>query len=186
MAMDQNKDILDSDFTGNDSSRTEEFLISENKFMFLCFISLGMYQVWWKYKAWKFFKERENLDIIPAARAIFTLFFLHGLLTRIFGYASSKGYGKDYSVTGMFIGYIVFSMFSRLSEPYYLIGLMNFTFLIPAFRAFNYAKENSSDIKVIYLDQFTGRQVALIAIGILLWLLILTGMFDPAMRVSGQ
>ncbi|MFZ7116059.1 MAG: hypothetical protein ACO1G9_11815 [Bacteroidota bacterium] len=182
--MDQNKEILDNEFSVPDNSKEEEFLISENKFMFLCFISLGMYQVWWKYKAWKFFKERENLDIIPAARAIFTIFFLHGLLNRILGYASSKGYAKDFSVTGMYLGYIVSSMCSRLPEPYYLIGLMNFTFLLPAFRAFNYAKENSSEIKVTHLDYFTGRQITLIVVGTLLWLLILTGMFDPAMRTT--
>lgn len=182
--MDQNNEILDSDITELNNSKSEEFLISENKFMFLCFISLGLYQVWWIYKAWKFFKERENLDIIPVARAIFSIFFLHGLLNRILGYASSKGYAKDFNVTGMFIGYIILSMCSRLPEPYYLIGLMNFTFLIPAFRAFNYAKENSSDIKATSLDYFTSRQIGLIIVGCLLWLLILTGMFVPGMGES--
>ena len=182
--MDQNNEILDSDYTNIDNQKQEEFLISENKFMFLCFISLGLYQVWWKYKAWKFFKERENLDIIPVARALFTIFFLHGLLNRRQEYATSKGHTGSYNVTGMYLGYIITSMCSRLPQPFYLIGLMNFTFLLPAFKAFNYAKENSADIKVTYLDYFTGRQIAVIVFGIIMWMLILTGLFDPTMRVT--
>jgi len=182
--MDNNNDILDSDLESTGTSKQEEIIISENKFMFLCFISFGLYQVWWIYKAWRFFQQRENLDIIPAARAIFSIFFLHGLFERILSYASSKGYGKVFSPTSNYFGYILVSLLSRLPEPFWLITLMNFTFLIPAFRALNFAKMNSSEIKATFQNDFTGRQIALISFGGVFWFLVIAGLFftDPALR----
>ncbi len=181
--MDNNNDILDSDLSVTGNSKQEEIIISENKFMFLCFISFGLYQIWWIYKSWKFFQQREKSDIIPAARAIFSIFFLNGLFNRILSYASEKGYGKEFSVTGNYFGYILFSMLSRLPDPFWLISLLNFTFLIPAFRALNYAKSNSSDITVIEQDNFTGRQIALISLGGVFWYLVVAVLFfgSPAL-----
>ena len=116
--------------------------------------------------------------------SLFSIFFLHGLLNRILGYASSKGYAKEFSVTGTFIGYIFISLLSRLPEPYWLIGLMNFVFLIPAFKALNYAKQNSSDIDATEQYTLSGRQIALVSIGGVVWLLVIIGLFftDPSLR----
>jgi hypothetical protein len=52
----------------------EQKIISLNKFIFLSIISFGAYEIWWIYKAWKFYQQKENLDIMPAARALFSIF----------------------------------------------------------------------------------------------------------------
>jgi len=36
-------------------------------FIFLSIITLGLYSVWWIYKAWRFFQQKEMIDIMPAA-----------------------------------------------------------------------------------------------------------------------
>ena len=60
----------------------EEQIISLNKFIFLSIISFGTYEIWWIYKAWKFFQQKEGLDIMPAARAIFSIIFLNTLFNK--------------------------------------------------------------------------------------------------------
>ncbi|MFW6711465.1 hypothetical protein ACODTS_06135, partial [Acinetobacter pittii] len=51
-------------------------IISVNKFIFLSLISFGLYPIWWMFKAWRFFLIKDKLNIMPAARAIFSIFFL--------------------------------------------------------------------------------------------------------------
>ncbi len=47
-------------------------IISVNKFIFLSLISFGLYPIWWMFKAWRFFLIKDKLNIMPAARAIFS------------------------------------------------------------------------------------------------------------------
>ncbi|EXE34023.1 hypothetical protein J571_4043, partial [Acinetobacter baumannii 554515] len=54
-------------------------VISVNKFIFLSLISFGLYPIWWMFKAWRFFLIKDKLNIMPAARAIFSIFFLYSL-----------------------------------------------------------------------------------------------------------
>ncbi|HHP6486771.1 TPA: hypothetical protein ACSE37_001147, partial [Acinetobacter baumannii] len=49
-------------------------VISVNKFIFLSLISFGLYPIWWMFKAWRFFLIKDKLNIMPAARAIFSIF----------------------------------------------------------------------------------------------------------------
>lgn len=183
--MDINNDTNENEEIQAGNRMEEEFIISENRFMFLCFISFGLYQIWWIYKSWRFFKVKENLDILPAARAIFSIFFLHGLFTRILNYASSKGYTATYSITGNYLGYILFNLLSRLPDPFWLIALLNFSFLLPAFRALNFAKLNSSEFKTTELAELTSNQIVLVFFGVIFWILIIGAMYSgPINRPS--
>ncbi|MFX8512392.1 hypothetical protein ABTM04_21180, partial [Acinetobacter baumannii] len=58
-------------------------VISLNKFIVLSIISFGLYQIWWVFKAWRFFLIKDKLNIMPAARAVFSIFFLYSLFNRI-------------------------------------------------------------------------------------------------------
>lgn len=62
-------------------------IISLNKFIFLSVISFGLYPIWWMFEAWRFFMQKDRLDIMPAARAVFALIFLYRLLDEIKDYA---------------------------------------------------------------------------------------------------
>ncbi|MDI9862642.1 hypothetical protein [Flectobacillus roseus] len=75
----------------------EQKIISLNKFIFLSIISFGAYEIWWIYKAWKFYQQKENLDIMPAARALFSIFFLNRLFNKILDFAKERGYKENYS-----------------------------------------------------------------------------------------
>lgn len=154
----------------------EQNIISLSKFIILCIASFGTYIIWWIYKSWRFFQQKENADLMPALRALFSIFFLNSLLNRILEFAKDKGYKGNYSSILLFIAFIICNLLSRLPAPFYLISIFSFIFLIPAFNALNYAKRNSTDFVVTEQPSFNGRQIGLIVFGLIFWCLVLLGL----------
>ncbi len=169
--MESNNEILDANIEERFYDIGDQYLISTGKFILLSIVTFGLYDLWWTYKAWCFYKEREKSDIMPEARAIFGIFFLVSLFDRILASAKDKGYNESYSSIGLFIAFLITNGLSRL--PYFwIISVLGVLFLIPPFKAFNYARAKATDCKVIYQDTFSGRQIALLVIGAILWVLI--------------
>jgi hypothetical protein len=173
-----NKEILDSDVS---RAGNKETVISEGKFVFLCFITFGLYEVWWAYKSWRYFKQRERSDINPVARTILGIFFLHSLFERIKKLANSKGYKADYNSAALFIAFFILNVLGRLPPPFWLIAIFSFVPLVPPFRALRFAQMNE---EVPYPEQenFNSRQIVLIVLGLIFWLLVVVGLFsvDPS------
>ena len=96
---------LDSENFETNSDLEEWKIISLNKFIFLSIITFGIYEIWWAYKAWKFFQQKDRLDIMPATRAIFSIIFLNSLFIKTLEFAKEKGYNDNYSTTFLFIGF---------------------------------------------------------------------------------
>lgn len=166
--------ILDSDLNENGPLKTV-YSISLAKFIFLYVATLGMYGIWWSYKTWRFFKERNDSDISPIARAIFAIFFHYDLITRVQYFAEEKDYNKDYSAGLLTFGFIAANFLSYLPAPLNFLSLTSFVFLIPPFQAWNYALENADDVKVVYQNGITGRHVAAVLIGIVFWIFTIIG-----------
>jgi len=150
-------------------------LISLNKFIILTIITLGLYGLWWNYKSWRFFQQKEQVDMLPAFRALFSILFLIPLLNRIQKFAHAEGYDESYSSVLLFIGFFIVQLLVYLPDPYWLISLLNVAFLVPAFNALNYAKRNSPNIKIQEQESFNARQVVLIVIGSIFWFLLIVG-----------
>jgi len=155
----------------------EQKIISLKMFFILYISSFGLYEMWWMYKAWRFFKQKDNLKITPTSRAFYSIFFMIPLFNKILSFAKDKGYSKKYSSIGLYIcfiiGAIIGSFLSKHPEPLWLISIFNFVFLIPPFNALNYAKQNSNDFVVTEQTSFNKRQKWLIAIGTFFWGLLL-------------
>jgi hypothetical protein len=147
-------------------------IISLNKFIFLNLITMGLYSVWWVYKSWKVFQEREQYEeLMPVWRTLFGVIFYYNLFQRILGFAESKGYQKEYSSGYLLVGIIFFVMLSWLPYPYSLVTVFDFVFFIPPFLALNYALENSDEYEeVVTSEKFNDRQIALVVLGSALWL----------------
>lgn len=155
----------------------EQRIISLNRFIFLSVISFGLYPIWWIFEAWRFFMQKDKLDIMPAARAIFAVFFIYSLFNRIQNYAEAYGYRAKFSSALMCIGYIGGSMLAQLPDPYWLISVAAFVFLIPAFQALNDAKQNTQGLKIVQIHKFSTPQWILVIFGSIFWLLILAAVF---------
>lgn len=83
--------------------RTEDrTLLNLNQFILLSVLSLGLYNIWWMFKTWRFFLQKDQLDIQPAFRAIFSIFFLYGLFERIHNMHNNKAILKNFHQVGCF------------------------------------------------------------------------------------
>ncbi len=157
----------------------EEIIISVEMFGVLCIATLGLYQIWWSYKAWWFFKEKDRLNVHPPARALFSLIFMPSLFNKILRYAKDSGYEHSYSSAALFIGYIFVTALSWLPDPWWLIAVLGFVLYIPPFNALNYAKQHAIHIVATEQASFSKRQIVLMVIGALFWgMLILSVMFE--------
>jgi hypothetical protein len=110
----------------------------------------------------------------PACReSIVKYLFLYALLNEIHGFATKKGYQGRFSPLGLYIGFLIVNLANGLSETLWLLSLFSFLFLIPPFKAFNFARQNSGEFVVNEQHSFSGRQVLLILIGIIAWGILL-------------
>lgn len=154
-----------------------QYIISANKFALLCFITFGFYNIWWFYKSWRFFQQKENTDLAPAIRTIFGIVFMIPLFYRIINLAKRNGYDNTYSSGLLYILYLAATLFSYLPNPYWLISVFTFIILLPPFKALNFARIQNTIYNPIEQKSFNGRQIFLIVIGSIFWVLILISTF---------
>ena len=173
---DQNTTVIQTDPVNHHLA--DLTIISLKRFIFLSIISLGLYELWWIFKAWRFFAIKDHLDIMPAARAIFSIFFLYPLFKKIREYAKAQGDVQEFSASWMYIGYILFALvFANLPDPYWLISSVSFIFLIPAFVALNHAKKQDDQLNTVIQEKFNIAQIFIIIIGAIFWIFLLIGFF---------
>ena len=151
----------------------EQKIISQSKFIILLITTFGMYGLWWIYKAWRFFNQREKSDIMPAVRATMCIIFLPSLFNKIIDYAKEKGYKEDYPILLLYGCFIILSMTAYFPAPVVYISPFCVLFLIPPFQALNYAKRHSLDFIIKEQKKFSGLQITVIVLGSIFWLLLL-------------
>ncbi|MFX6152887.1 hypothetical protein ABTF40_18465, partial [Acinetobacter baumannii] len=93
------------------------------------------------------------------------------LFNRIKTYSKEQEYPHDFSSGWMYLAYLITNLLVYLPEPYWLISLCDIIFLIPAFKALNYAQKQIET--TIEQEKFNTSQITLITIGSIMWLLIL-------------
>jgi hypothetical protein len=174
--MENQQEILITAHVEKDSNIEVQQLISLNKFIFLSIISLGLYEVWWIYKAWRFYQQKEKSDILPAVRAIFSIFFLISLFNRNLNFAKAHGYRHRYSPVLLYIGAVFVSLLACLPDPFWLVSYLSIVFFIPPFKAFNYARQHAADLRVVEQTSFSIRQIVLIVIGSIFWAICFIGL----------
>lgn len=166
-------DILDSELgyeqNGNDGIPIH--LTPSNKFILFYIFTFGLYGIWWMYKTWAFFKVKENSKIWPVARAIFVVFFIYELFEKIKRFAKSNNHEVGYASEGLFGGYVVLFLASKLPDPYWLISVLSFLCFLQPINAFNQAISNSDLYDANINSGFSGRQIALLIFGAIWWLL---------------
>lgn len=151
----------------------DQKLISTPKFILFSILSFGLYDIWWMFKEWSFFQQKDKLNIRPVLRAVFCIFFLYSLFQRIQKFAHENQYSKTYSSWFLFLAYILTPILIRSIDPYHIMSLMTILYLIPAFQAINYAKRKSISFKIIELKKLTTPQIILVVIGSIFWLAFL-------------
>lgn len=153
-------------------------IISQDKFIILCMMTFGIYEIWWTYKTWRFFKYKDQLDIMPAARALLGIIFLIPLFNKIKSYARDKGIKADYNSILLFVGIIALNLVARLPDPFWLLAVLGFVLYIPPYKSLFLAMKNTTmdDFEIKEQESYNSRQILLMVIGGILWFLVLAGL----------
>lgn len=149
--------------------------LSVNKFVILSIVTLGLYELWWIFKSWRFFQNKEKSDIMPAMRTVFSIFYLIPLFNKILNLAKNNGYKHSYVSVFLFVGLFIANLLALLPTPFFLADLITIVFLIPPFKALNFAVDYCEGFTVIKQNAFSKRQIFLLAIGVILWVLVIVG-----------
>ncbi len=178
MVVEDQNEFLDNSSLGQSNVSEIQQIISLKKFILLSIFSFGLSIFWWIYKAWRFYQQKENLNINSAWRTMLGVFFLLPLLNKIKEFAKEKGLNKTYSPFLLYLGFIILYLisfyFSKVLPPVGIIlNLFAVLFFIPPFKALNYAKEKSTNLIIVVRPSFNGWELAILIFGGLYWLLIL-------------
>lgn len=82
------------------------YAVSLSKFIVLFLATLGLYEVFWFYRNWQYVKQRDNSDIMPFWRAVFSVFWFYPFYQDL-KRDSQQRYGR-----------------SMLPKPYWIILLL--------------------------------------------------------------
>lgn len=157
----------------------EQALLSTGRFAALCAATGGVYALWWQYKTWRFFKQWEQNNTWPVARTLFSVFTIYGLLVRIKELARRAGAPAGFSPGNAASGYVVLSLLARLPDPFWLVSLGAFGFLVSGFDAFNRTLPRLNGVPLREPTGFSGRQLVLLVVGVVFWGMVLIGLSLP-------
>ncbi|MBC5775557.1 hypothetical protein H8S95_15880 [Pontibacter sp. KCTC 32443] len=149
------------------------------KFCLLCFLSGGIYLLYWQYKSWNYLKQKEQSDIQPFWRAVFGIFFIISLNRKLAHLAGEKQ-GESASNYAVIAGviYIIMYITHKFPDPYWVISLFAFLPLIPIVKYQNlYISEEYPEAPVV--SRFNGWEIAIVILGGALMSIILLGFLFP-------
>jgi hypothetical protein len=183
--MEPNMPEFENPEAGNDEhilgpTDPEPVVINPWYFTLLWLATIGIYAIWWQYKCWKYFKEREEEDTWPGLRAVLFLFFGIELFDKIKRYCLEYEPDVSYNSIAVWASVIGVNIIARLPSPYYWISILGFIpFLFPV-RELNFYFTGSKNGYVN--DKLNDRQIMLLLLGLIFWLIIITGIcmgIDP-------
>lgn len=154
------------------------------QFVLLTLFTFGLYEIRWYYRNWKYLKVHHSLDISPGWRTVglFIPILNFVLIIRQFrdirDYARTAGCQKTFSVTGVFIAYLLMTCLWFLPRPYFLFCLSRVWPLAIVQDVLNeyWRKEQP---QLMERRRFSGGQVALLILGGFVWLIALLAILLP-------
>lgn len=153
------------------------FEVSTTKFVVMSIVTFGIYDVYWFYQHWQHERARTGEDLSPFWRTLFAPIMAFSLFLRIDSAAEEAGVGGFPHSLYAFI-YLVWMGSWKVPEPWVLLSLLAFLPLIPAQSAatrINRAIAPDAPKN----DRYSLPNVAMIVIGVLMFLLVIAGMLLP-------
>lgn len=171
------------------------------RLIILSILTFGIYEIYWFYRNWKHLKKHKDLDISPGWRTIglfvpiYNIILIYQQFRDIRDFAVEVGC-KTYSFPGrLTCGYIILGGISfrlalyewKLTDPAELLGstvfglvisLLALWLLVVVQRTLNTYWEKEQP-ELTMRTKFSGKEIALLIIGGIFWILSLIGIFIP-------
>jgi len=154
------------------------FAVSVAKLAIMSFFTFGLYEFYWFYRNWQRVRVRQQVDISPFWRALFGVIFCYPCFARIQKFGAKQGVDSAPPILVLTIGWIITTIAWRLPNPFWLISLFSFVFVIPVqayVNRINLAKTPAHDPN----SRLTVRNWVGVVIGGILFLLVIVGLFAP-------
>ena len=171
------------------------FVVSRHKLMVMYLATVGTYSVYWFYKQWDNYKDSfdydsENGKIWPIARALFPFIFVFSLLRRLKEESSEHPQLAQWTHTPLAAQMSALLLISNILDraAYRSIGspvtdILSLLMLFPLLICFLSVQKKVNiacgDKDGAGNAQFSTANYCWIAVGSILWLLILIGLFLP-------
>lgn len=89
------------------------YIVSPTKFSLLFLSTLGIYELYWQYRNWHGLKQNRGLNVIPALRALFSLFFFGSLLKHANNELGEEHASRHLSVVPLTTLYVITTLVSH-------------------------------------------------------------------------
>jgi len=170
----------------NATSEPMFYVVSSKKFAILFLATSGLYTVYWFYKNWSRYKTQTQENIWPVPRSIFSIFFVHSLFRHIHEKISRTQKNIQFdpqSSATLLVGLLIISnLLDRAAaksagSPYtdILSIIMLAPLLVQFLKAQAFINLACDDADGSSNSLFTTANYIWIAIGIVLWGLIIIG-----------
>jgi len=116
------------------NAATRYYAVSTPKLVVLSMATFGLYDVYWFYKNWVEIKRRERANIIPWARALFSVFYAYSCFDRVRKSAANTGVDVPAWLKWNGIGYLACQALVNLPDSYWMLSLGAVLFLVQANR----------------------------------------------------
>lgn len=94
------------------------YVVSPRKLWVMTLGTMGVYSVYWLYAQWVAHQKRTGEDIWPIPRAIFNVFFVHGLFRRVNDWAEERG-GALENHRNLAWAWVLLTVVMRFFERFY-------------------------------------------------------------------
>lgn len=179
-----------SELSGAETLDNNEFyVVSTRKFTILLMLTFGLYTVFWFYKNWKLYKSKNEEDIWPIARGIFSIFFAHSLFENVNVALENRSLIYKWSPSIYASLYVVFAIVGRILDKLSSKGIgspysdLTSILLIPAIcfvllKAQGAINLSQDDVSGVSNSKFTLSNYLWCFAGGILWLFVVLGLLD--------
>lgn len=178
--------VVDDVTAGSDA--TPFYVVGARKFLMLYLSTLGTYAIYWFYRNWRSLKAADGDDVWPVARAIFSIFFIHALFRRVQQRLEAGGHrfawNPESHATLLVVLLVVSNVMDRVSARIATVGVLDvlsLALLVPLALAFLKAQAAINlacgDAEGTGNRRLTGLNYLWMAIGAVIWVLVLIGLF---------
>jgi hypothetical protein len=110
------------------------FRVGTAKFLLMCVVTFGAYQIYWFYQQWRHVQRRGEI-VHPALRTLFTGIFCYALFRRVAEDALARGIARVPSPIASAVAFVLLSITWQLPGPWSSLSLLSLVPLLLVQRA---------------------------------------------------
>ncbi len=147
------------------------------RFVLQSVLTFGLYDIFWFERNWRAIRAADQSRIWPLARAIFARFTYYQFVNDLNTYSTLSGRTLAPLSGGLGLAYFFASAFGKLPDPWGFLGLLAGLCVVPSVTRVG---ELISPAEVEARSKLHPRHFVLYAVGAVLWMFLIAGIFLPA------